>query len=321
MASVDVRDGIVIATTMAMASPVRVVLSTDAGVGEPACATALATFHEVEATCSRFDAASELSRANARPHRWHRVGPTCFAAVREAWWAYRRTSGRFDPRVLADLVALGYGSWPPAGQSVDGVAPQPARRRPPPEPSAARPPWRPYFDDTTGSVHLDGYPIDLGGIGKGLAVRWASRALRAPHHLVEAGGDCYCAGQAPDGGPWRIGIEDPCGGSTPLAVLALSDVACATSSVRLRRWTTGGREVHHLIDPATGQPGGDGLLAVTVVGPDPAAAETWSKTLFLAGVSHVAAEAERHSQAAAWVTDEGALHVNEALSPRVLWQR
>ena len=45
----------------------------------------------------------------------------------------------------------------------------------------------------------------------------------------------------------------------------------------------GDREVHHLIHPRTGEPGGDGLLAVTVAAPDPAWSEIWSKTLFLAG--------------------------------------
>ena len=68
-----------------------------------------------------------------------------------------------------------------------------------------------------------------------------------------------------------------------MAVLGLRDQACATSSIRVRRWTAGGPPVHHLIDPRTGEPGGDGLLSVTVTGPDPAEAEVCSKVLFLAG--------------------------------------
>ena len=35
--------------------------------------------------------------------------------------------------------------------------------------------------------------------------------------------------------------------------------------------------------PATGDPGGAGLRAVTVAGSDPAWAEVWSKALFLEG--------------------------------------
>jgi thiamine biosynthesis lipoprotein len=134
-------------------------------------------------------------------------------------------------------------------------------------------------------LRLD-HPVDLGGVGKGLALRWAAAAV-ARHgfasFLLDAGGDLVVQGQPPDSSPWRIGLEDPTGAPEPLAVLAVPAGAVATSSVRRRRWTSGDRVVHHLIDPSTGEPGGDGLLAVTVEGPDPAWAEVWSKALFVAG--------------------------------------
>jgi len=39
----------------------------------------------------------------------------------------------------------------------------------------------------------------------------------------------------------------------------------------VRAWLApDGRRVHHLLDPRTGEPGGDGLVAVTVAAPDPA---------------------------------------------------
>ena len=42
-------------------------------------------------------------------------------------------------------------------------------------------------------------PIDLGGIGKGLAVRWASQELAGAGEaaLVEAGGDVMALGGGP----------------------------------------------------------------------------------------------------------------------------
>ena len=119
---------------------------------------------------------------------------------------------------------------------------------------------------------------------------------------------------------WRVGIENPLGVDVPLAVLELADLACATSSIRLRRWSAGGRPVHHLIDPGTGRPGGDGLLAVTVVAPDPAEAEVLSKTLFLVGHERVGAEARRRNVAAAWVTLDGVLSESPRLGPHVLWR-
>ncbi|MHB1584902.1 MAG: FAD:protein FMN transferase [Acidimicrobiales bacterium] len=272
-------------------------------------------FVSVEKACTRFDPQSPLMRANARPADPSPVPEVCFAALGEALLAHRMTDGRFDPRVLGDLVALGYDrSLPFAAGTVEVAAATVAQREP-------LPPWEPTLDDVTRQVVLGPLPVDLGGIGKGLAVRWASAALgrRAPDHLVDAGGDCYCAGSAPGGGPWLVAVEDPLGSREPRAVLSLRDRACATSSIRLRRWTAGGRPVHHLVDPASGRPGGSGLRAVTVVGGDPAAAEVWAKVLFLAGLDGVADLAERRGLAALWVDDAGGVGATAAIGPFVCW--
>ena len=278
---------------------------------------ALAVFGAVERTCTRFDPASPLMRLNARPGDWATVPRECYRALVAAHEAYERTRGRFDPRILTDLVALGYDRTLPFGHDDVATASGGHAGR------AERKPWRPSFRGATSEVLLGGDPVDLGGIGKGLALRWAGEVLRAmaPDHLFEAGGDCWCAGNAPDGDPWRIGVEDPSGTSGPIAVLALRDRAVATSSVRIRRWKAAGRTVHHLIDPRTGQPGGKGLLAVTVVARDPAAAEVWSKVLFLAGRDGIEAQAARRSVAALWVTTAGELVTSRAVEPFMAWQR
>ena len=284
-----------------------------------AVAAALEVFGEVEATCTRFDPASPLMRANADPTAWCEVPRRCFDAVAEAHHAYQLTAGRFDPRILGDLVALGYGGTLPfdGGPVVaDGAV---VRRR------LALAHWSPELRARAGmyAIRLGGLPIDLGGIGKGLAVRWAGALLAnvGADHLIEAGGDCLAAGRAPDGGPWHLGVEDPAGGSDPVAVLGLSDLAVTTSSIRVRHWTAAGRPVHHILDPRTGLPGGRGLRSVTVVGPDPAMAEVWSKTLFLAGRHGIAAEAERHSIAACWVAEDGAAAFSAAIEPYVVWRQ
>lgn len=275
------------------------------------------TFHEVERACTRFDPTSALSRVNASPTRWHAAPPVLLAAIAEAHAAYSRTAGRFDPRVLDALLALGYDSSLVFGSDrvVNSPRSRPGRRGAPTS-------WRPRLRHARRAVHLRGTAIDLGGIGKGLAVRWASERLSrvSKDFLVEAGGDCYCAGRAPGGGTWQIGVEDPFGGTAPVAVLALSDRAVATSSTRLRRWRSGGSEVHHLIDPATARPGGDGLRAVTVVGRDPAWAEVWSKVLFLEGARDIAAAARRRGIDALWVDDDGKLATSGSLEAVMIWR-
>jgi thiamine biosynthesis lipoprotein len=170
-------------------------------------------------------------------------------------------------------------------------------------------------------------PIDSGGLGKGLGLRWAARAARASLPsgaglLLDAGGDIVAFGPQPDGGPWRIGIEDPHGGGEPLAVIELRDGAVATSSTAIRRWTApDGRRVHHLIDPRSGEPGGGGLAAVTVALADPAWAEVWSKALFLAGPSRIGPVARARSLAAWWVGEHGALEMTPAARTMTIWER
>ncbi|MHB1446412.1 MAG: FAD:protein FMN transferase [Acidimicrobiales bacterium] len=305
-----------IGRSRAMASDVMVRAVAAPGAEDLGAAVlgALDVFAAVESACTRFDPASPLMQANHGADRFCPVGPTCFEAVVEAHRAYSRTRGRFDPRVLADLVSMGYDRSLPFNAGGLTTPPAPARR-------AARPPWRPGFRGSSFAVRIGPHPVDLGGIGKGLAVRWASQALRraTADHLIEAGGDCYCAGSAPGGGLWQVAVEDPAGGADPLAVLGVRDRACATSSIRLRRWRAGQEEVHHLVDPRSGRPGGGHLASVTVVGPDPAEAEVWSKVLFLAGRRQIAALAHRKALAALWVGVDGAIATSPALAKYLVW--
>ena len=284
---------------------------------ESAVDRALAVFRDVESQCSRFDPTSALMKANAAPAEWTAVSPRCFEALAAAADAYRRTGGRFDPRVHDDLCRLGY------AHSLAFEAGDVVLRTPSAQARPELPEWQPRFHQRRGLVHLGGYRVDLGGIGKGLAVRWAVESLRehTDDFLVEAGGDCYAAGAAPDGGPWRIGVEDPLNLDQPIAVLAVSDRAVATSSVRIRRWTAGSSDVHHLIDPRTGLPGGAGLGAVTVVGDDVADAEVDAKTLFLEGRDAIADVVRSEVTAACWVTTDGRSEFSTGLEQYIQWRR
>jgi thiamine biosynthesis lipoprotein len=301
--------------TQAMAARIqmRVVHSGDTTDVEQQAQDALAVFHEVDRTCTRFDPTSDLMRANDAADRWVAVSPYCFDALAESRAAYGRTGGRFDPRVLRDLVRLGYDRslrvGPPSARSATVLTPR-----------APLPTWRPEFRRASWQVRLGPVPVDLGGIGKGLAVRWAAAKLRkVDGYLLDAGGDCACKGVAPDGGPWRIGIEDPRDPARTIAVLSVYDGAVATSSVRIRSWDIDGHAVHHLIDPLTGLPGGEGLLAVTVVDSDPAVAEVWSKVLFLVGSRGVRASAEHYGLAALWVDESGSLAWSKAAEHLLTW--
>jgi thiamine biosynthesis lipoprotein len=288
---------------------------------EAALAGAQGVVERVAASCTRFDPDSPLMRANADPRRWHQVPAELFEALLEAAAAHEATDGLFDPRVLEQLTAWGYDRSLPFRSGAVAVSSgrsggARARR------TVGRRRWRPRFDTGRHAVRIGPVPVDLGGIGKGLAVRWAAQQLAGSGRasLVEAGGDLYAAGNGPDGDGWLVGVEDPRGGPEPVAVLRLVDLACATSSVRLRHWTVDGRPVHHLVDPRTDRPADSGLLAVTVVGDDPATAEVWTKALFLAGRGRVRQLADERGIAALLVDTDGVVGVSRAMRPYVVWR-
>ncbi len=265
---------------------------------------------QTEQALSRFRAESELSALNARAGdgAWHRVGHrlwTCLAACERA---SRLTGGRFDARTVRPLEELGERAGVALPETV----------------STQRGTWL-ERDPRTRSVRL-WEPADSGGIGKGLALRWAAEALRridVTDFLIEAGGDIVISGRPSDGGPWRIGIEDPDGrpGSTA-TVVSLARGAIVTSSTAVRRWIDpSGRAVHHLLDPRTWRPASTGLTSVTVAGTDAAWSEVWSKALFLAGTPHIAGEAGRRRIAAWWTEEGGAAGMTPLARQMTAWQR
>ncbi len=274
-------------------------------------------FVRVERACTRFDPDSPLMRANAAPKQWHTVPVECFDALVAARDAYVLTDGLFDPRVLQTLSALGYDKTLPFAQGSVSVP----RAAAPTERATRRRGWKPRFDVGRAAVLLGREPVDLGGIGKGLACRWAADRLRGAGRaaLVEAGGDLQTLGGGPEGDGWRVGVEDPRGGSEPVAVLAVNDTACATSSTRIRRWRAGESDVHHLIDPRTDAPARSGLVAVTVIADDAATAEVWSKVLFVTGRGRIRARADDVGLAALWVDHDGVVGTSRAMKPHLVW--
>jgi thiamine biosynthesis lipoprotein len=253
-----------------------------------------------ERVLSRFLPGSDLSRLNRAGGRWTVVDARLVAALRVALHLRDETNGRFDPTILPALVAAGYdrsfellderraaesGAWPAAALVELDAASSRARL----EPGAA---------------------VDLGGLGKGLA---ASRTLgvmreawaELPGVLVDLGGDISVWGATPQGGPWRLAVADPRAPGHDLGTLEIDEGAVATSGRDQRRFGPG-RELHHLIDPATGAPARSGPLAVTVVGSEGAEVEAYSTALAVTPLGEAArCLSSRPSLSALLVPDEG----------------
>lgn len=302
-----------------MASQIKFWVHEPTGLASERLEQAQTVFESVAASCTRFDPQSALMQANAAGKQWAPVPQHCFDAIAAAKEAYDTTGGLFDPRTLKALTAYGYGTSLPFESeqiSIDQVPSLPPSR-------SSRPrTWKPRFDADRLAVRVGDEPIDLGGIGKGLAVRWSSQVLvdAGDSALIEAGGDVMALGGGPHGDGWMISVESPFGGADPVAVLRLMDVAVATSSTRVRSWIVAGEQVHHIIDPRTGRPAQSYLSSVTVVHEDPAFAEVWSKSLFIAGRSEIRKMADEKGLAALWVDVDGRVTTSRAMREYVTWQ-
>jgi thiamine biosynthesis lipoprotein len=237
-------------------------------------------FHRLESLLSRFRTDSELSRLNR--DGTIEAGHDLLRVVALSLEGRESTDGRFDPTVHDSLVAAGY------DRTFDEVA------------SVTRTDtWSP--PSVGGEVTLHGARIeleagvhlDLGGIGKGYAAERAAELLAmAGPCLVNAGGDI-----AVRGGSWPVGVDE--------LTLELSDCGLATSGSDRRRWQRGERELHHLIDPKTGEPAESNVLRVTVVAADAVKAEIAAKALFLSGAEQACTEADAAGTPAVIVTTDG----------------
>jgi thiamine biosynthesis lipoprotein len=260
-----------------------------------ALAAAHAEVAACEAALSRFDPSSDLSRLNRDAGSWIAVDARLVEALRLALHARVATGGRFDPTVLPALVAAGY------DRSFELL-----EERPPRQADGWRAGAAVEVDEHGGRARIDaGAALDLGGIGKGYAAARALEAMRdawpaLPGALVDLGGDLALWGTTPEGGPWRIDVIDPRSSGAIAGRLLLSGGGVATSGRDVRRFGPG-RSLHHLIDPATGEPAKPGPLAVTVVAAHAAEAEAHATALAISSPADARAHVAANPQISALV--------------------
>jgi thiamine biosynthesis lipoprotein ApbE len=235
----------------ALGTDVRVAVTEQTGLAEARRAVE-ACLDSFDLACSRFRSDSELCALNRAPGRWVTVSALLMKAVDAALWAAEVTEGAVDPTVGRALRAVGYDRDFAAVPASAG--PIRVRLRPVPGWQAVE------LDPTRSRIRLaPGTELDLGSSAKALAADRAAEAAREAlgpgGALVCVGGDIAVRGDPPAPGWIVLVAEDS---SVPLdsegEVVTILDGGIATSSTWTRRWTRGGVELHHIIDPATGAP-------------------------------------------------------------------
>lgn len=215
---------------------------------------------EFDRTYSRFRSDSLVRRLVDDPDRYQfpADATVLFDFYREL---YDVTDGAVTPLVGLALENLGYD----AGYS---LRPRPERSR--------VPPW----DDVLtvdGAVITATRPLllDVGAAGKGYLVDLLAGILEVDgidRYLVNGSGDLAHRGIA----QCRIGLECP---SDPTKVIGVANVqngALCASATNRRTWGPG---LHHIVDPATGEPT-RGVVATWVVADSAMVADGLATALF-----------------------------------------
>jgi thiamine biosynthesis lipoprotein len=236
-----------------------VILVADPAASRTARAVVEAEIAAIDAACSRFRDDSELAGVNRAGGSPVTVSPLFLEAVDVALRAAQLTDGAVDPTVGRAMRVLGY----------DRDFSQMASGGPALRVSVGQVPgWRLVRTDRRASTVTvpDGVELDLGATAKALcADRAAAAAADATGTgvLVSLGGDIAACGP---GGGWSVRVTDDhtAGPDGPGQTVLINSGGLATSSTTARRWVRGGRELHHLVDPATGQPAASCWRTVSV---------------------------------------------------------
>jgi thiamine biosynthesis lipoprotein len=256
---------------------------------------------DVDAAASRFRPDSELALVEQQPGR-----PTCVSEllgqlIAAALRAARQTDGLVDPTVGSALVALGY------DRDFDEVARDGVAVRGLRAPGWRTIAWNPLRREVT---IPPGVQLDFGATAKAWAADRAAAVIQQATGspvLVNLGGDIAIAGEPPAGG-WAVQIADD--HAEPLSAdaetIALTSGGLATSTSAVRNWQRGGRTVHHIVDPATGEPAPPVWRTVSVVAASALDANTASTAAMVMGRS-APAWLERLGLAARLVATDGAV--------------
>jgi thiamine biosynthesis lipoprotein len=259
---------------------------------------------------SPWEPLSDLSRYNrAAAGSWITLPANTATVLRRAIEVAEQSHGAFDPTLGALTDLWGFGPHPFSGGpplAADITALREAGG------------WKRLTLDGDALFQPGALRLDLNGIAKGFGVDQAAAALdRAgvKSYLVEVGGELRGTGAKPDGQPWWVELErPPTANDTERTMVALHDLAVATSGDYRRFFDHDGRRYAHTLDPATGAPTTNPTVSVTVLAQDCMSADAWATALTVIAPDAALAFAAEHDLAAL-IVSRAAGGLEERLSP------
>lgn len=235
---------------------------------------------EYENRFSKTIEGSELYQLNHRD-----AGETTFtlsddmaAMIAEGLHYSELSSGAYDLTIEPLSSLWNFTSEDPVIPSKDAIAA-----------AAARVNWQNIrLDGNTLTFLSPDTTIDLGSIAKGYIADRLKEYLTesgVKSAIINLGGNVLCIGRRNSHQPFRIGLQKPFADyATVFADLNIDDMSVVSSGVYERHFEENGVNYHHLLNPKTGYPYQNGLIAVTIVSPRSVDGDVLSTTCFSMGL-------------------------------------
>lgn len=144
------------------------------------------------------------------------------------------------------------------------------------------------ISDNTIFLPQKGMQLDLGAIAKGYAADEIVKILtkhNIKRAIIDLGGNVFAHGKKTRTKPWTIGIRDPeVASGNPVLSVSIENKSVVTSGIYQRNFMENGKTYHHILDPKTGFPAENDLLAVTIISSSSILADALSTSAFLLGL-------------------------------------
>lgn len=164
----------------------------------------------------------------------------------------------------------------------------------------------------------EGMQIDLGAVGKGIALDriliYLAERENITGAIISVGGSILTYGQKPDGSCWRVGVTDPADTAANIGTLKLEGQWCVSTSGDYERYVeVDGVRYHHIIDPATGYPADSGVAGVTILSRDGFLSDALSTACFILGAERGIPLAEHYGAEALFVGKDGSIIMTDGM--------
>ena len=240
------------------------------------CAGAVAA---VNAQMSTWSPDSDLMRLNAAPpDSWVPLPQGLMTVLAAGIAVSRQTGGAFEMNIGDAVRAWGFTAAP---LDLGAIRAASARPRSPAMDMLE-------LDAGAGRARKSGpLALDLSGIAKGYGVDClaeAAKALGLRHALCSIDGEVRALGPRRDGQAWAVGIDAPDDALRGQhSVVALDDMAIATSGDYRHFVTVRGARLSHTMDPQRGAPLVDAPASVTVLSASCMMADAMATALMVMG--------------------------------------